>query len=323
MVRNGALDLRPLLHFLVIGLVLFVGDRVLARWTAAPERQRIVIGAERVRQIESDFAQRIRALPTERERAALIRDAVDEEIMLREALALGLLHTDAVVRRRVLQNARFIGMEHEDEQALFEEALEVELHLSDPVVRRRLVQRVRMMIEGAVREGALPEEDVVAHYTSTLDRWIEPRAVAITHAFFGREESDAHVARAVAALERIRSDGLGADEAVRLGDPFLRGHELGARSRRELGGIFGPAFAEAAIDLPAGEWSGPVESAYGVHLVLVREVRPERQRPLEEVRRRVADEVYARRERERLREVLDRLREHYDIEVVLAPEARS
>ena len=307
--------MKPLLHFLLLGLALFAGDRLLGRWMAEPVRELIELDAARVRRIESDWTQRVRAVPTEAERGALIRDAVDEEILFREALALGLLHTDTVVRRRLVQNARFIGLEASDEQALFEEALELGLQESDPVVRRRLVQRMRMAVSAAAREQVPTPEELRQYHEANLERFVAPATVALSHVFFGRDGDAGYEARARAALERIRDRGTPTEAAIREGDPFLRGHAFGPRSQRELEGVFGPEFARRAMALPAGAWSGPVPSAYGVHLVWVEAAEPARQQPLEEVERRVTEAVYMRRERERLREVLDRLREHYEIRV--------
>ena len=56
-------------------------------------------------------------------------------------------------------------------------------------------------------------------------------------------------------------------------------------------------FAEHLAELPTGEWSGPVESAFGLHLVFVDASTEGRLPALAEVREAVArDWSYARRE---------------------------
>ena len=60
---------------------------------------------------------------------------------------------------------------------------------------------------------------------------------------------------------------------------------------------FGRAFADQLAALPTGEWSGPVESAFGLHLVIVDARTEERLPVLAEVRKEVArDWSYAQRE---------------------------
>jgi len=44
------------------------------------------------------------------------------------------------------------------------------------------------------------------------------------------------------------------------------------RDKAEIQKQFGSGFAESLVDLPPGQWHGPVLSGYGVHLVYVRHV---------------------------------------------------
>jgi len=82
---------------------------------------------------------------------------------------------------------------------------------------------------------------------------------------------------------------------LRIGDPFLHGAEQPPQSRDELAGRFGADFADGVFAAPPGEWSGPIPSAYGVHLVLVREREPARALGFEEVRDPVRLAVIAER----------------------------
>jgi parvulin-like peptidyl-prolyl isomerase len=54
-----------------------------------------------------------------------------------------------------------------------------------------------------------------------------------------------------------------------------------------IDGTFGPGFFDAIAALPEGQWSGPVDSALGRHLVRVTERRGARMPGLAEVRDRV------------------------------------
>ncbi|HXZ85949.1 MAG TPA: peptidyl-prolyl cis-trans isomerase, partial [Myxococcota bacterium] len=313
---------KPLVHFLLIGLALFAADRVRARYAAAEVRPAIEIDAARLAQLRSDWISQTRAEPTPAELDALVRDAVDEEILYREAVGLGLLETDSVVRMRMLQNARFVGLERADEQALFEEAMALGLQDTDPVVRRRLVQRMRMGLAALVRETPPTPEELQAVFEREHERYVLPATLELWHVFFAHEADGSQAKRAAAALARIRKQALAPEAAVRLGDPFLRGHHLSQRSQRELEGVFGPDLPAAVFALPLHAWSEPIESAYGLHLVRVEARVEARAQTLDEVRTSVSEEVYAEREREQLRKALDGLRQHYDVRVA-APAAET
>jgi parvulin-like peptidyl-prolyl isomerase len=78
-------------------------------------------------------------------------------------------------------------------------------------------------------------------------------------------------------------------------------------------------FAERLPDVPVGQWTGPVESGYGLHLVLVHERSGGRTPPLDEVRDDVLRDWQLANREQTNREVYERFREKYDV-VVERPE---
>ena len=88
-----------------------------------------------------------------------------------------------------------------------------------------------------------------------------------------------------------------------------------SRSQQDLRELFGTAFAESVFELEPGSWHGPVESSYGVHLVLVRERTESRMPSLSEVRDRVKTDLLDRRRREMNEAFYAALRERYEVVV--------
>jgi hypothetical protein len=98
----------PLLHFLVLGLLLFVVyDRMGV--AAPPPPDEIVIDTARVETLQGQFERTWQRPPTARELNGLIESWLREEIFYREGLALGLDEGDPVVRRRIAQKMDFIS----------------------------------------------------------------------------------------------------------------------------------------------------------------------------------------------------------------------
>jgi parvulin-like peptidyl-prolyl isomerase len=304
--------LRPLLHFLWIGAALFALDRWLA---PAPAPPTVVIGPERVEQLQTAFLVRAGRPPDPAELRGLLRAEVDDELLYREALRLGFDRDDPVVQRRLVQNMRFAGAGAErDAQALFEEALELGMDRSDPVVRRRLVQRMRLVIEARALEPEPTEEELRRYYEAHPERYRDPARVEIVQVFFDDEPPG----EAVAALGVQRESGAGPDDLGSLGDAFLHGPQQPPQSERELAQRFGAAFARDVFALPVGEWSGPVGSSYGEHLVWVRSHTPEVPRPFDEVRQEIRYAVLGDRRRRVLEEALAELRRGVEVEVAVA-----
>ena len=178
-------------------------------------------------------------------------------------------------------------------------------------VRRRLVQKMDFLLED---EGATPapsEEELQLYLTAHLSRYAVPDRLTIRHVFVSRER---HGDTAQVATG-LRDALLSGTEPASLGDPFVRGSEFRLLSEKDLAGIFGTAFARQVSVLESGTWSGPIESSFGSHLVLVSERRPGRSPDLAAVREYVTRDWWADRRELKSREALDRLQASYTVRV--------
>ena len=206
--------------------------------------------------------------------------ASDDELLLDLALAAELDRSDPLVRDRLVSLGHFLTLAPGAEPDILErEARNVGLVRSDPIIRRHLVDLMRLTA-AALPPGELPDERALReYYAAHQDAYALPERVRLTQVYLSRDARGAEVARqAAAASATLRAGG-----TVR-GDPFARGQEIGPASNDELGRIFGPAFATEVAALPIGEWSAPIASAYGLHVVRVETRRPAGAPPYESVR---------------------------------------
>ena len=295
--------LRPLLHFLWIGLALFAVDRF---WLAAPPApEPVVIPAERVGELRAAFLARRGRMPSEEELSGLLRAEVDDELLYRRALEVGFDRDDPVVQRRLVQNMRFAGADPErDAASLHAEALALGMDRSDPVVRRRLVQRMRLAIEARALADPPDDQALRAHYEKTRARYVDPARVRLVQLFFDGDPPG----EAARVLAELRAAETGPEAPRDLGDAFLHAARQPLQSERELAARFGPRFATTVFALAPGAWSGPVVSSYGEHLVYLQEHAPARQRGFDEVRKEVLHALLAERRRSVLAQELEALR---------------
>lgn len=233
---------QPLLHFLVLGGLLFLLDRRLQR----PPR-RIDVTKETLDGLARDHQRRTGAPPSAAQAQALLAQYLDDEILYREALALGLDRGDIIIRRRLLQKMEFLA--------------EAEAPEPDDAALQALLARH-------------PE------------RYALPARTSLRHVFVSRERHGAAAPAVAAALRaRLSSPTIPADAWRDLGDPFLRGAELREHSDAALAAVFGDDFTAALRDVPvAPAWSAPLPSRYGLHLVRVTDRQPPRPARLAEVR---------------------------------------
>jgi len=98
----------PLLHFALLGAVLFGGyGLVRGGFDSAPER--IVVDGARIRWLTTQFERTWRRQPSPVELRALVENYIREEILYREGVALGLDRDDQVIRNRVRLKLESMG----------------------------------------------------------------------------------------------------------------------------------------------------------------------------------------------------------------------
>lgn len=213
-----------------------------------------------------------------------------DDALLREALALGLERQDAVVARRLAQNMSFLesgGGSAEQQRT----ARSLGMPEEDLVVRRRLVERARALLAGEPSEPgeAALREYVEAHVTELST----PAMTSITQIDLGTAPPSPRGVREI--LTRIEPEAR-AIESSAAGAPV----RLPPKTRDALAKMFGDAFAAAVDALPVGEWSGPLRSAYGFHLVRVEARMPPRRPEFAVVRSAARAAILAENRRARL-----------------------
>jgi hypothetical protein len=97
-----------LLHFLVLGALLFVGYSLMQR-DDAPEAGRIVVTPGKIASLRASFSRVWQRPPSPSELDGLLQDYIREEVLAREAMALGLDRDDTVIRRRLRQKMEFVA----------------------------------------------------------------------------------------------------------------------------------------------------------------------------------------------------------------------
>ena len=112
----------PLLHFLLLGILLFALYNVVSGWRGGADR-RIVINDDTVAALVQGFQGLWQRPPTPQELKGLIEGRIRDEVLYREGAAMGLDRDDVVIRRRVLQKLDIISEESAGQDAPSDVAL--------------------------------------------------------------------------------------------------------------------------------------------------------------------------------------------------------
>ncbi|MFN2375167.1 MAG: peptidyl-prolyl cis-trans isomerase [Candidatus Binatia bacterium] len=317
--RFASLLRAPALHFAVAGALLFsvanfLGGDAAGGGADAGERL-IVVSAERIRGLQRDYRLANLGRAGKDETRALVDKMIADEILFREGLARGFEQGDRAIAWRLVQKMRYLGEDNgEDVANLYERALGLGLHLSDPVVRQVMVEKVRLVVGWAV--PAATDEELSDWYAQHQHEFGQAARATFRHVYFERSRRGNDAARQAAEEALLKSVGQGAEAQAALGgEPFLMGKRLVSQGPADLDKFFGPVFSKQVLTLPAGSWQGPVESAYGWHLVFVEQRFDPKVPELAEVRGRVEKQYESSRRQERVATYIESVKSNYTIRV--------
>jgi hypothetical protein len=274
----------PLFHFLLLGAVIFfIAGR--SRSIGVSSGEKIVVTQSQIESIVVGFSRTWMRPPTQEEMQGLVDDYVREEVLYREAKAMGLDQDDIIVRRRMRQKFEF---------------------LSDDRV---------------ARSGPPSEEELKAYLRQYADKYREEPRFTFEHIFFNREKHGKSAEPdAKAVLARLTGKNSAAIDVEKLGDAFLLPFRFEKISAGETERLFGGNVAKQVATVEPGIWTGPLESSYGLHLVRVDEHLPGAAPPLANVRDAVLRDLLNERRKQELDAQYAKLRGRYTI-VVEPPQA--
>jgi len=278
----------PLLHFLLLGAALFALSRFFnpAAEPAAPSRQ-IVLTLDDLRQLQIGFAAQWQRPPTEQEMMALIENRIREEVLYREALALGLDKDDTIVKRRMAQKMEFLA---EDVSTAHEPTT----------------------------------EELKAWFEKNTTLFTQPPRATFRHVYFSPDRRGPNArSDAQTALAKLAGKPGGWPAAPSLGDPFMFQDFLADRTPEQIAKDFGPPFARALFAQTPGAWTGPIESGYGWHLVFLDSLTPARVSTFDEVQPDVKTAWLAARKAEAWDKAYKSMRAKYELLLPAPPAAEK
>lgn len=219
-IRPAASTLRrvlrePLLHFLLIGAVLFVGISAVS----ALRRPTVRLDARDLEQLAAYWEMQTQRPPTRAELAAIIQERVDEELLAREAVRLGLDKDDMIVRRRLAQKMSFAS---EDVAAIPEPS----------------------------------ETALQAYYDAHRERYATAARLALRHIYFSQDRTGASpMVAARDALARIRAGGSATGDPALL--PLTYADIALTDLARDYGPAFTQAARDAPLNTWVGPVNSP------------------------------------------------------------------
>jgi peptidyl-prolyl cis-trans isomerase C len=249
--------LKTILHDPLLHFVLMGGLLFIAgwEWQRAHNPRRINVDPYTIDHIAVGYRQRFGAPPSPQALKLAVGEYVTDEVLYREGVAQGIDRDDEIVRRRIIQKMRFL----QEDRTLPEQPS-----------------------EAAIR----------AYYDAHRNHYVTAARASFSHIYFAQDSGEASARKRAAQARALLAGGKSPTE---LGDPFPDRSVFSNLSEEDAERVFGKsAFSHALFELVPGQWSAPLASGFGIHLVRVDHRDPPSIAPFESVRAQVATDLSER-----------------------------
>lgn len=256
----------PLVHFFIGGLFLYAVIAALGPVVTKEDASVIPVNDEALvlylqyqdKAFDTPSAVTALAAMDIATRARLEADYIRDEVMVREAKALGLARNDEVIRRRLIQKMDFI------------------------------------MQGFAPIDQTVGNSELDAYFAANTHLYTIGAEASFTHIFFNGEKRGTAEAltAAKALLPQLNGAAVPFEKAGAYGDRFYFLRNYVKRSRKLITDHFGGEMtADIFENTASNQWIGPFISQYGAHLLLLREKTLPRAPALAEVTDQVLADV--------------------------------
>ncbi|MGB5403595.1 peptidyl-prolyl cis-trans isomerase [Robiginitalea sp.] len=170
---------------------------------------------------------------------------------------------------------------HVREEVLYQEALNEGLDRNSAVVKRALITQMDMLAEGQGEQPEITEEALEAYYNLRKDQFISPAVISFKQVYF-KEDQDSE--RLTALKDDWNQKDMDYETARLAGANTMLTPGMKDMPEDLIDREFGENFASKLQELTPGQWSGPVPSVFGWHLIYIDSLTPPLSLPLEAVR---------------------------------------
>ena len=264
----------PLLHFLLLAGIVFVLFQQVTN-DVSPDNNDIVVSREQIQALRSGYMKVWQRPPRNEELTTLIQNHIREEVLYREALALGLDKNDAQIRRRMSQKMKFLTENLADLEQADDKVLQVYLD-------------------------------------KNVDQYMLPSRFSFRQIYFNTNKRQMTQSVFNSLLEKLQNNEV---DPQNIGDPIMIGHQFEMLREAEISRILGARFLQSLKNAMRGSWQGPIESGFGHHLIFVSEFVAGSQPKLADVRKQVLRDWSAEKRTVSNQLFYENLKQQYNISV--------
>ncbi len=265
----------PLLIFLLLGGAMFVLFQQVSN-DYQPDNSEIIVTERQIKALSLGYEKVWQRSPNEKEVEGLIQNYIREEVLYREALAMG-------------------------------------LDKGDSVVRRRLHQKMEFLSEDIASLDKPTEQELQAYLLANQDAYLQPARFSFRQVYLSvSKRGQTAQADAIALLAKLEKQDRNAET---LGDSLMVNHQFDLATEQEIERVLGREFLQSLNETPPGNWQGPLSSGFGLHLVRIDKRIKSETPALNEVRKQVVRDWESEKRKQANETLYKNLRKRYTVTV--------
>lgn len=197
------------------------------------------------------------------------------------------------------------------EEVLYREAVKMGLDENDTVVRRRMRMKMEFLAKDLVDAIEPADQVLKSYYDANIDKYTQPARYTFEQVFLDSDKRTEVAEDARIILTKLTAG----QDPQSLSDNNLLQYRFEDISSERIDRLFGSDFSLQFLELETGEWSGPLTSAYGEHLVRISDAKPRHQAEFSEVRTDVLRDWQQVEQQNVLQAQYEALRANYRIQI--------
>ena len=220
------------------------------------------------------------------------------------------LPTDEELKSLILQNIK--------QEIFYQEALKMNLDHNDEIIKRRLSQKMQFLSNDIASLNEPNEKEIMAFYKKNLNAYMSPNSYEMYQIISSPDYHKNPKNEAVNLLQSIPEQD--PKMAEYLGDNMPFPFYFEAVDDNELNRLFGLNFTQELEKVNTNQWTGPVRSGFGYHLVFIADKKVPSPIPLIEIKDEVLRDLEYENQRKMNEMIFEEFRKNYYIEYDLNPD---
>jgi parvulin-like peptidyl-prolyl isomerase len=266
----------PLIHFLVLGTLLFFLTQFNTFSMMNGNSKKIIIREDEIQQFITFWNKKNLKNPTQKDIDSFLKIYIEKEI-------------------------------------LYTEALQMKLNQNDKTIKQLLIDKLKYIVSDPMDTNDISDEELQNFFNKNKYLFSNKTSTIFTfrHIYFNPKHSDNLDDRVKTIYIKIKDQDFN-QTYISYGDKFYKGSYFSNISQKGLSNIFSHAFTQEIQKLPQKKWSEPISSGYGIHLIYIEEIH-HTEILFETMKEKIRNKYIIHKSKEKYNDFYNTLKEKYQV----------